>query len=245
MSINPPVRSSTFATLFRRQTSSFPAVALLAATLACADAGESIDPATAEAARPAATGDAAADPRVAAADAARILGSDTASVWVIDISDFQCPFCKVWHDRTFAQLREEFIDSGKVRFAYVNMPLRMHPHSREASNYAMCAGAQGRFFEYAEQLFATQEQWSELPSATAVFDSLSTVAGVDASELSRCVADGVMEGLVSADYERAVQTGVRSTPSFIVGNQRLEGVQSIENLRVAIEAAMSGLAAPR
>ena len=213
------------------------ALCLLGTLAACSNTGEEIDPASAEAARPGPAGSEAADPRVAAADAARIMGSDTATVWVIGISDFQCPFCRVWHDRTFAQLRQEFVDNGRVRFAYVNMPLRMHQHAREAANYAMCAGAQGRFFEYAEQVFATQDRWSEMPSPTAVFDSLAAPAGVDAAQLSQCVADGVMEPLVSADYERAVQTGVRSTPSFIIGNQRLEGVQPVETLRAAIEAA--------
>src|SRR5690606_14579548 len=117
---------------------------LASAALACAgdQQAETLDTAQAAAARPQPVTADSADPRMAAADSARILGSDTASVWVIEVSDFQCPFCRVWHENTFDEFREEFIDSGRIRFAYVNMPLRMHQHAREAAHYAMCAGAQ-------------------------------------------------------------------------------------------------------
>src|SRR3982074_3251488 len=48
------------------------------------------------------------------ADLGRIRGSETATVWLIEISDFQCPYCKAWHDQTFATLDKEYVQSGKV-----------------------------------------------------------------------------------------------------------------------------------
>src|SRR5687768_14831935 len=61
------------------------------------------------------TGDSAL---VAAADRARILGDSAAPLWVVIVSDFQCPFCKVWHDQTFPALKKDFVDNGRVRLAY-------------------------------------------------------------------------------------------------------------------------------
>src|SRR5690606_34534036 len=144
----------------------------------------------------------------------------------------------------FSDLKSEFIDSGRIRFAYVNMPLNIHPHAREAAGFAMCAGAQGRFYEYAERGFETQDQWSGMTSASAHFGSLAEDAGVDADALVACAQEGVMDAIVDADYERAGAAGVRSTPSFIVGNQLLAGLQPIERLRAAIEAAEAAVAAP-
>src|SRR5215210_7202557 len=57
------------------------------------------------------------------ADKARIRGAATAPVWLVEISDFQCPFCKEWHDKTFATIDREYVKTGKVRLAYLNFPL--------------------------------------------------------------------------------------------------------------------------
>lgn len=215
----------------------------LSAALACGGSAETIDDGAAAALREQAAAS-ELDPRVAAADTARILGAADAPIWVIELSDFQCPFCRVWHETTFSDLKSEFIDSGRIRFAYVNMPLSIHQHAREAAAFAMCAGAQGRFYEYASALFETQDHWAAMPSASAHFSSLAEAAGVDAAEQSACVQEGVMAGIVDADYARASGAGVRSTPSFIVGNQLLGGVQPIERLRSAIEAAEAAAATP-
>lgn len=179
------------------------------------------------------------DPRVTAADEARILGSETAPLWMIEISDFECPFCRNWHVETFPDLKREYIDTGKIRFAYINLPLRQHRHARPAAEHAMCAGAQGRFFEYAAEVFATQEEWTPMEDATELFRGLSARAGVDQAALTACVESGVMRPLVEADYQRALDSGAQSTPTFILGDQRLQGSQNMERLRAAIDAALA------
>jgi len=65
--------------------------------------------------QPGASGE--SDSLVAAADQARIAGAAGAPVWVVIISDFQCPYCKVWHDQTYPALKREFVDRGIVRVA--------------------------------------------------------------------------------------------------------------------------------
>src|SRR5258705_2057932 len=68
------------------------------------------------------------------ADRARIRGSETAQVWLVEISDFQCPFCKQWHDETFAKIDQEYVKTGKVRLAYLNFPLiRIHHNAQAAA----------------------------------------------------------------------------------------------------------------
>ena len=98
-----------------------------------------------------------ADSDAVRADLARIQGSPTAPVWVIEVSDFQCPYCKQWHDQTYKKLRDEFVNTGKVRLAYVNFPLAQHAHAGPAAEGAMCASAQGKFWEMHDALFTTQE----------------------------------------------------------------------------------------
>ena len=187
----------------------------------------------------------AADSLVGLADRSRILGDTTAPVWVVIVSDFQCPYCKVWHDQTFPALKREFVDGGQIRVAYLNLPLPQHQHARATAEFALCAGAQGRFGEYHDALFDTQQEWSPLPAGTTFFHGLAARAGLDSTRLRSCVDSGTMRSLVEADYQRSVEARVRSTPTFMIGNDiRLEGAQPISAFRDAIAKALGAGAPP-
>jgi protein-disulfide isomerase len=177
----------------------------------------------------------APDTLTARIDAARIQGSPTAPVWVVEISDFQCPFCKTWHDSVYRALRREFVMPGTIRLAYINYPLPNHANALPAAEAAMCAGAQDKFWEMHDGLFETQHSWGPLPNAAAVFDSVARAKGVDVSAMRRCIESGATQPLILADAERARESGVQGTPSFIVGGDvMLRGMQPIESFREAI-----------
>ena len=173
------------------------------------------------------------------ADLARIQGSPTAKVWVIEVSDFQCPFCRQWHEETYQKLRDQFVKTGKVRLAYVNFPLAQHKYALPAAEAAMCAGAQGKFWQVHDALFANQAKWETLPAPAPFFESLARAAGVNVARWRQCVQSRKMTALIMADQDRARVAGASSTPSFIIGNQLLVGTQPIENLRSAIDSALA------
>ena len=179
------------------------------------------------------------DSDVVKADLARIQGSPTAPIWVIEVSDFQCPYCKVWHEQTYQKLRDEFVRTGKVRLAYINFPLAQHIHARPAAEAAMCAGAQGKFWEMHDALFTNQARWSALASSTAYFESLARDTGVDVGRWRQCVQSGKMKPWIQADLDRARAAGAASTPSFMIGDRILIGAQPIETLRGAIDTALA------
>jgi protein-disulfide isomerase len=187
-------------------------------------------------ARPAQT-----DSIITRADLARIQGSASAPLWVIEVSDFQCPFCKQWHDNTYAALRDQYVKTGKVRLAYVNFPLSSHAHAWPAAESAMCAGAQGKFWPMHDGLFATQTRWQGLTSPTAmvVFDSLAQANGLDMRIWRNCVSSGKMKPLIEADHDRASRAGASVTPSFMIGNKILQGAQPLSVLQVIIDSALA------
>ena len=205
----------------------FAAVALVAA---CANSDRRAEPP-----RTPAPLDSAA---VVRADLSRIVGDSAAPVWVVIISDFQCPYCKVWHDSTYPALRAEFVDRGRARLAYLHMPLPQHQHAGIAAELAMCAGEQGRFWEMHDVIFATQPEWTSLPIGTDYFRSLARRVAVDTARIHQCLDSGSMRKLVAADYQRAVDARARSTPSFFVGDSLIVGVQPIAQFRVAIANAL-------
>src|SRR5688500_6180451 len=168
-------------------TMSARALALVLFTIACKgaeDAGAKTASATPEAAAPAsanapAEADAANDPLVAKADSARIRGNPAAKVWMIIASDFQCPYCKMWHDSADMIIRREYVDNGKVRLAFVNFPIGTHQHALPAAEYAMCASAQNKFWEMHDAIFSVQAKWAAEPDPTTTFEQLASSVGAD------------------------------------------------------------------
>lgn len=217
---------------------------LLAAAIAIG-CTRSPEPAQRAAATPSAAAASAADATdstdslVALADRGRIEGDSAAPLWVIDVSDFQCPYCAQWHRQTHDSLRTEYIRTGKVKLAFVNFPLEHHRHAMAAANSAMCAGVQGRFWPVHDAIFQTQERWAAATDAAPLFESIARTAGVRIEEWRSCVASNVMEPLIEADRERSAAAGVNSTPSFIIGRQVIRGAVPMDQLRPILDAALA------
>lgn len=176
-----------------------------------------------------------------AADRGRILGNANAKLWVIMASDFQCPYCKAWHDAQFANLVANYVKTGKVRLAFLNMPLSIHPNAVPAAEAAMCASVQNKFWQMHDALFASQGTWEPLPDPRAKFDSIAASLGVNMPQFTNCVSKHLTLPLIQADHDRAHNAGVNSTPTFFVGSQTLAGADA--NVAAAIDAALK--AAPK
>ncbi len=178
-----------------------------------------------------------ADSLLVRADDGRIQGSRTAPVWLVEISDFQCPYCKRWHDEVYPAIKREYIDPGHVRMAYVHLPLTsIHVHALPAAEASLCASAQGRFWPLHDKLFETQASWAGRPSGSTagLFDSLAVSVGVDAAQYNACMQSHVMRRVVNGDMARARSAGVNSTPVFFVGDEPIQGMAPIEAFRAAI-----------
>ncbi len=182
--------------------------------------------------------------RVTAADRGRIRGNADAPVWVVVISDYQCPYCKRWHDETEARITAEYVRTGKVQIAYINYPIpSIHPNAPATHEAAMCAAEQGKFWPVSDALFATQSSWKSHKDISRFADSLAVAAGVDAARFRGCIKDGIMKPLIEADIDRSTRLGVGSTPSFLVGGRPLVGAQPFEAFKQAIDAALAAVAA--
>jgi protein-disulfide isomerase len=235
----PPVPS-------RARALAAPVAVLLAVLVACSSdaksgasgAGESVLPQNAAAQQ--ARGAPMSDSLIAVrADQGRIIGQANAPLWIVEVSDFQCPFCKTWHDSTYPAILAEYVNTGKVRLAYLNFPLNIHPNAKPAAEAAMCASAQGKFFEMHDAIFATQRRWAQLSDASAVWDSLATAVRVDVPAWRDCMKRDATLPLIDADYERASSGGVRSTPSFYIGDEGIAGAEPMATFRQAIERQLA------
>lgn len=173
------------------------------------------------------------------ADRSRIEGDSAAPLWVVDVSDFQCPYCAQWHRETHGQLRAEYVRTGKIKLAFVNFPLEQHQHAMAAANAAMCAGAQGRFWPVHDAIYETQARWSAAVDAAPLFESIARTAGVRIEEWRSCVASKVMEPLIRADQQRGAAAGITSTPTFIIERQIIRGAVPMPEMRRILDAALA------
>lgn len=179
------------------------------------------------------------DPRLVKADLARIQGAPSAKAWLVIVSDFQCPFCKQWHDSSGEAIRREYVTTGKVRVAYINYPLGQHQHAMPTAEAAMCAGLEDKFWPYHDALFATQKRWQDLNDATPLLDSLARAVGLNVATHKQCRDSHVMLPIIEADRDRANRAGAQSTPTFLVGGQVLKGAYPLPLMRQILDAAVS------
>lgn len=177
---------------------------------------------------------------LARADKGRIQGDSSAKLWLVIVSDFQCPYCRQWHDEVFATVVRDYVATGKVRIAYVNLPLSIHANAVPAAEAAMCTSAQGRFWQMHDALFRTQENWERLADPKPLFDSLAVSVGADPAAYRSCVQSGVTRPMIEADARRVDDAGVRATPTFFIGDTKLEGAVPLPEFRAAIDRALAG-----
>lgn len=172
------------------------------------------------------------------ADQGRIEGPESA-MWVVMISDFQCPYCKQWHDQSMAAFRRDYITPGKVRFAYLHLPLTsIHPHALAEAEASMCAAAQGKFWPFAEALFASQGVVKEMNDPTALFTRFGRELALDMPTFSSCRASPAIKRLVANDMAQANGAGVQSTPSFLIGEFLVQGALPYPTFKKAVDSAL-------
>ena len=104
-------------------------------------------------------------------------------------------------------------------------PFTLNPTSEVATQAALCAGEQGKFWEFHSLLYARQEQWRRLPNPRQRLEEFAADIGVDTTALVSCVRSGRMLKLIDADKAYGRSLGVRSTPTVFINDKRIVGAQ--------------------
>ena len=191
---------------------------------------------------------AAAPSTVKLADVAvNVLGSASAPVTMVEFSDYQCPFCKRFHERTFPDLKKKYIDTGKVRYVVRDLPLPFHGEAMPAAIGVRCAGEQGQFWAVYEALFASQDMLS-----AQMVRKAAVTAGADGAVYDACIKKPTVKALIEAEMQEAERIGVTGTPGFVIAQkkgQELEGTlvlgsQATTVFTAKIDALLAGKPAP-
>ena len=153
-------------------------------------------------------------------------GPDEAPVTIVEFSDYQCPFCARAEPIVKELMRR---NPQSVRLVLRHLPLEMHPLARGAAEAAVCAEAQGRFWDYHDLLFTRTNQLQR--------DDLLAHAeetGLDLARFEACLQSDVTRERVDADVAAASVLGVGGTPAFFVNGIPLTGAQPVERFEALI-----------
>lgn len=169
--------------------------------------------------------------------AARTRGDSAAPLVMYEVSDFQCPFCRQFWAETLPHLEREYIETGKLRLTFINLPIaQLHPNAEAAHELAMCGAQQGKFWRLHDLLYSHQRDWAGLSDPQPYFRGLADSVGMSRDSLTSCVTAGRIRQLIAAEAQASYQAGVKSTPSFIVQGVLLAGTAPIEAFRPILDS---------
>ncbi|MGE0351837.1 MAG: DsbA family protein [Gemmatimonadales bacterium] len=190
--------------------------------------GRRATPGTSVAASPAAVAPAAKD-SIDYMINQRSLGSPEAPVTVFEMSDFQCPYCRRHALETFPELKQRFIDTGKVQWIFINFPLtQLHPNAAAAAEFGLCSAKADRFWPIHDLLYRNQDTWAPMEDPAPYFMGLADSIGLPRKAIAPCLESGEMRILVQYDAEGASRAGAHSTPSFFIEGGMLRGAVPAE-----------------
>lgn len=161
-----------------------------------------------------------------------VMGNKNAPVTVIEFSDYECPFCKRSFNDVIPNLKKDYIDTGKVKFVYRDLPLAFHQNAHKEAQAAECARSQGgdtAYFKYHDQIFTkTTSNGTGL-----ALDQLPVIAkdlGLNVSQFQQCLDSDKFKAEVDKDLADAAAAGASGTPTWFIGKTTANG--TIDGTRI-------------
>lgn len=174
-------------------------------------------------------------------------GEPAARLAIIEYADFQCPFCRRFEHDIYPQIRDSYINTGKLKYFHRDMPLPFHQGAMPAARAAHCASEQGKFWEMHDSLLGDSASLS-----AADIDERAGKLGLNVAELDKCISSDRFADIIQRSVTEANEMQVSGTPTFIIGTLDAQGkVMSVKKTVVgaspfeAFKAALDPLLAAR
>lgn len=174
-----------------------------------------------------------------AADGSQLVKEDSrqtkpgAKVTLVEFGDFQCPAC-AQAQPVVNQLKQQYPE--QLNLVFRHFPLRsIHKNAEVSAQAAEAAGEQGKFFEYADLLYARQTEWANDPNPYPKFEAYAKSIGIDTGRFKAAYDAKKFADLIKRDEKDGGTLGVNSTPTFFVDGQKVETTR----LKATIDAAVA------
>jgi len=161
------------------------------------------------------------------------LGPVDAPITIVEFSDYQCPYCRRWHDEVYGPLLAAY--PGKIKMVYRHLPLTsIHQDAFSAAEAAMCAGEQDAYWQFHEKLFSSDSLGGD------IYVQYAQDLGLDITTFEACMNDHKYQEAVEADSNFAIDLGIRSTPTFFINGLAIVGAQPLDVFKQVIDKELAG-----
>ena len=147
---------------------------------------------------------------------APVLGSETATVTIIEVGDYQCHMCKLWFEETRPQIIENYVETGKANLVFIDMPF-LGRDSTPASEATYCANDQGKYWEYHSTLFEYQQEIDDGWANASRLQAIALNLGLNMEQFDKCMITDDHRAQVNFNMQMAKKEfGANSTPTFVI-----------------------------
>ncbi|MEK7519593.1 MAG: thioredoxin domain-containing protein [Patescibacteria group bacterium] len=164
------------------------------------------------------------------------MGDPSASVVMVEYSDFACPFCNRFSQETLPSVKKDYIDKGKILFVYKDFTVVGGERAAEAAH---CAQEQGKFWEYHDKLFSKSAQDKSQWANSEVHRGYARDLGLDEDAFLKCFEERRYEEMVALSNQEAAQNGGEGTPYFLINGKSIFGAQPYSAFQIAIDSALN------
>jgi protein-disulfide isomerase len=165
----------------------------------------------------------------------RVMGDPNAPVTLIEYASLACHHCADFHANTLPRIKERFIDTGKVKLIFRDFPFDGPAFA--AAMTARCAPP-AQYFQYVSVFFENQALWSHNPNPREALARIAKLGGMTQDDFDSCVDNkDLFTALRQRQIEAEQQHGIRSTPTFVLGDKTIAGNQPYEVFEKALSEA--------
>ncbi|MBV7408243.1 DsbA family protein [Maritimibacter sp. DP1N21-5] len=168
------------------------------------------------------------------------LGQEDAPVEIIEYASFTCPHCADWHDRSWDNLKTEYIDTGMVKFT--QREVYFDKYGLWAGLIARCGG-ESKYYGISDMIFEGQKDWIGDGQEATILENLKTIgkkAGMEEAQLETCLNDqAAAQSMVAAFQTYAAEDEVQGTPTFFINGERHSNM-TWEDMKEIIDAELAG-----
>ena len=169
-----------------------------------------------------------------------IKGNPNAKLTIVEFSDFQCPFCENFFKNVEPQILKDYVDTGKAKFVYKQLPLvSLHQNALLAANASLCAKEQNKFWEYHDKLFEAQGSGGADALLVNNLKKYATDLRLDQAKFDGCLDSKKYDPQVQADITEASKNNINGTPYTVVGSTGISGAQPYAQFKTAIDAELA------
>src|SRR6185437_7101561 len=188
-------------------------------------------------AKPSAAAPAAASSAKMSMAPEEVMGDPKAKVTLIEYASAACPHCARMNNEVLPQLKKAYIDTGKVRYVFREMLTPPVPFAGTAFMMARCGGDKN-YFALLDDVFHQQQAIYESGDLPGGLLKIGAKYGLDKDKINACMGDDAVNAL-NERVSRADKDGIEGTPTFVIGDAKLVGEQSYEQLAAAIDKQLA------